>query len=303
MKVCLLGHYQMASQVLHESLFALEDHEISEVPFDKSRPAPARADWLLAEIDGFDPDVVIYESLPIGTTYLPPQEIFPIIRKRRKLVYIAGDLSDPVLWQQVHDYEDQIGGFDLKVAIDGNDNWPHGPRDLTLLTPPALKFFQDLKPLIERPIPLSYCGSICTDIRVAYLKPLLMNGMIMQPRDERYGTYGAFADTLRKTRVTPNIPFVGSNNIDTQVKGRITEAGAAGCCLLEWKGSITSEWFRPGVDYVPYDDPADLLKTATYYAGRPELAQPFADNLHRRVLEEHSANVFWGKIFKILEAQ
>jgi hypothetical protein len=66
---------------------------------------------------------------------------------------------------------------------------------------------------------------------------------------------------------------------------------------LETKGSPTSHWFRPGLDYLEYDtadEAADIVRRLSH---EPEATQEMALSLRRRVLDQHTPAHFWKRIF------
>jgi spore maturation protein CgeB len=98
------------------------------------------------------------------------------------------------------------------------------------------------------------------------------------------------------------VPWSGVSEVG-QVKGRVLEAGWAGACLLEHADSPTRNWFTPGVDYAVYRDRNEALMAVhqLLYSDRGVTAQRMADNLARRVRAEHSAEIFWGRVWEALK--
>jgi len=185
----------------------------------------------------------------------------------------------------------------VSVNIDGNPNWTCGDNDLTLLSPTAPQFYQEPRPLTERPILFGFAGGYSSPSRATIINRLALDcGLVIPPRNERYGSYQDYANFLLNVRLVPNVPFSGSDN-SRQVKGRVLESGLARCCLLEHDSSAAKDWFTPGVDYAEYSDVDDAVAKARWLLDNPNVMQSMADNLHKRVMEEHSPKAFWGKVF------
>jgi hypothetical protein len=80
------------------------------------------------------------------------------------------------------------------------------------------------------------------------------------------------------------------------VKGRIVEAGLAGCCVLDMRGSPTADWFEPGRDYLEYstaDEAADIIERMKLQ--QVECAM-MGLRLRRKILDNHTPAHFWRRI-------
>jgi len=84
------------------------------------------------------------------------------------------------------------------------------------------------------------------------------------------------------------------------VKGRVIEAGLAGAVLIESAEAPTKDWFEPGRDYLTWSQFEDIVNLAN--RTDPEM-QAIAQRFHDRVLQEHSAQAFWGNVFKDIGLQ
>ena len=83
-----------------------------------------------------------------------------------------------------------------------------------------------------------------------------------------------------------------------QVKGRVVESGLAAAVLLETKGAPTSEWFRPGLDYLEYSDQFEAEQIIRRLENEPEATQAIGESLRARILAEHTPARFWAKVFE-----
>jgi hypothetical protein len=252
-----------------------------------------------------DPETVIYIGCT-GGPHLPSASTFAHMRKKgRRTVCLAFDASDESWHPHLAEFREK-GSFDLVVNIDGNDEWPRvTERDFTALTPIASRYWEPhwLTSLDCRPVRFGFAGGYASPSRAAVVTFLQKFAALAIPvRDEKFGTYQSYADFMMQTRVALSVPWSGVSEVG-QVKGRVLEAGWAGACLLEHADSPTRNWFTPGVDYAVYRDRNEALMAVhqLLYSDRGVTAQRMADNLARRVRAEHSAEIFWGRVWEALK--
>jgi hypothetical protein len=268
--------------------------------YDKGISPPDRE--MLDMTYAFDPEVVLYIGCT-GGPHLPSASSFARMRKAgRKTVCLAFDASDESWHPHLAEFKEK-GSFDLVVNIDGNDAWPRvTERDFTALTPIAAKYWEPhwLTSLDCRPVRFGFAGGYASPSRAHIVTWLQKFAELQIPvRNERFGTYQEYADFMMSCRVALSVPWSGVSEVG-QVKGRVLEAGWAGCCLLEHVDSPTKHWFTPGVDYAVYRDRNEALM-AIHQTDRGVTAQKMADNLSRRVRAEHSAEIFWGRVWEALK--
>lgn len=216
------------------------------------------------------------------------------------MVHLCSDAADPPWHDLLREYHNQ-GAFAVQVAIDGNDNWPGADAGLTLLTPIAASHFLAY-PMTHsvRRISCGYAGNGGGDgsKRRQILFALMMKNLLtIRQRDDTEGSYEQYCDFLSVSRLVLNIPFSGTEAV-MQVKGRVVEAGLAGACLLECRGSPTAKWFRPGVDYLEYSSIGEAEALIDRLSKQPEETEKLGDNLRARVLAEHLPVAFWGNVLK-----
>jgi hypothetical protein len=199
----------------------------------------------------------------------------------------------------------QAGAFALQVAIDGSRKWPLCASQMTCLTPVDPAWFPDQFPHTARPVACGYPGnpgSGAGSKRTGMLSALLSckpEGRLidLRIRSNLPHTYESYCDYVSKCRMVLNIAHSGTE-VAMQVKGRVVEAGLAGACLLESKGAPTSDWFRPGLDYLEYADQFEAERIIRQLAHEPEATQAMGDSLRARLLAEHTPEKFWARIFE-----
>lgn len=261
---------------------------------DKLLPIPP--DSALLDLARSAPRDIILFCGVADAGLMPSPDTFVQLRKLCPVVMLSGDLSDPPWWPYLKAHKNS---FDLVVNFDGNNNWPKcTPNDFTALTPVAHEFYPVSKPLKDRLIPFGFCGGCASPSRWEIIGWLVDNaGLQIKPREEQYGSYNRYAAFMLETAITVNVPFSGSDS-SFQVKGRVLESGLARVCLLDHVSSASKNWFRPNIDYVVYETKEHAAAIVKELLSDLDRAQTFADNLHKRVVEEHSPKIFWDKVFK-----
>lgn len=251
----------------------------------------------------YSPDVILYISTA-GGPYLPAIDTFKRLRDIATIVHICCDASCPD-WHLLLKQYKANECFDLTMNIDGCDIWPHDDKDLTLLCPidtrPFLKSPINFDNFASRSIHCGFSGGIGSPHRRDTVGYLIANSAlkINQIREESLGTYQKYADFMAQCKIALNMSLSGSER-SKQVKGRVIETALAGACLLEDKGSATSDWFIPGTDYIEYENNEHALEIINGLYDNDSTIFRYAENLHRKVMTEHSPKIFWTKIFSIL---
>lgn len=261
---------------------------------------PAMSDPILyGQVKDWAPDLIVY----IGSRWGKQPSIACLSKMAEKLapsVHICSDAADMPWHDLLREYH-LCGAFTVQVAIDGSHKWPLASSQMTALTPvDPILFPQRISPHAERGISCGFAGnggggpgSKRTELLGYLLEKRILD---LRIRSNLPYTYESYCDYLGKCRTSLNIAYSGTEQA-LQVKGRVLESGLAGACLLETAGAPTSYWFRPGLDYLEYKDPADLVAIITRIEHEPEATQAMAESLRRRVLSEHSPAQFWNRIF------
>lgn len=267
------------------------------------------------------PDAIVYISA-WSEDFCPLNETLGELNQIAPVIHFLSDAADPPWWPQLQEFE-RRGCFALTVAIDGNHMWPggcdwpyagfdesvvkgsetpNGPvmkNSMTLLTPIDTRFYPP--PTLaygERPYAIGYAGNAGGPIRSAVVQRLQgIRGFAFRERDGNPNSYAGFADFLRMSRIAPSIPFTGSGT-RRHVKGRIVEAGYAGCTLLEWVNDATRSWLTPRLEYEEYGSVEECAELAEWLAHHPKRAEDIARALTQRIVTEHSPAVFWNKVLE-----
>ena len=87
-------------------------------------------------------------------------------------------------------------------------------------------------------------------------------------------SYKEAAQYMANVRIMPNFAQTGSYE-RMHVKGRVIEAGLAGCLLLEQADSPTRDWFEAGVDYLPYQSMGQAKEIVLNMANKPQESQQY----------------------------
>lgn len=282
----------MTTQPVMGGLESLERHDITTVVYNH---LPSIDGGFLDAVDNVRPDVVLY----LGNNdprLMASNRTFQKMRKLAKTVLLAFDASDATWTPVLESYRNEEC-FSLTVNIDGNDNWPKGSRDYTALTPTDPRPYRDQTHLGERPVRFGFAGGYSSPSRAEIVNYLRAEaGLVVPKRDEVYGSYRAYARFMASCQFVLNVPFSGSDNAK-QVKGRVIEAGMAGCVLLEMTGAATENWFDSALDYARYTSKEHILDLLAELQHFPGAADMLATNLYTQVRKNHAPEVFWAKLF------
>lgn len=259
---------------------------------------------MMARAKEFGPDMIVY----IGSRWgmMPSQAALARLNSSvAPMVHICSDAADPPWWSLLQEYH-YAGCFTLQVAIDGSRKWPLSDSQMTALTPVDPSTFASFPiPHVDRSIACGFAGNQGSgngSKRTGMLSALLSVNPVgrfidVRARTNLPYTYESYCDYLCKCRMSLNIAWSGTE-ATCQVKGRVVESGLAGACLLETKGAPTSDWFRPGLDYLEYEDQFEAERIIRQLQNEPEATQAIGESLRARVLAEHSPAKFWGRIFE-----
>lgn len=278
-----------------ESIRILHYGDVSMVRYD---PLDSSDQVIWGKIKEKSPDFVVY----VGSRWGKQPSISCLSQINAKvapMIHLCSDAADQPWFDLLRDYH-AAGCFALQVAIDGSQRWPLAGSQMTALTPvdPA-SFPHGHRPHKERGIAAGYGGNAGGGVgtrRTDILSALLSEKAIdMRARTNLPHTYDAYCDFLQNCRMSVNTAHTGTEAA-MHVKGRVIESGLAGALLLETKGAPTSYWFRPGIDYLEYESPADCAAIIKRLAHEPEKTQSIAMSLRQRVLDYHTPAHFWKRI-------
>lgn len=285
-----------------------------------SRDRVAMDREILTEVQIGKPDVVLYVSAWQGA-FVPLNDTLQAINEIAPVIHLLNDGQDPPWFKgdenrpgQLYEF-DRRGQFALQCNIDGGHKWPggkdwnddlqreYGPRlkgkCLTLLTPIDLRHYRNTGLSFgERPYMIGYSGSPSSPTRAAIINRLQrVQGFNYRPRDEtgNPNSYAEHIGFLQYTQNSINVPFTGSG-VERQVKGRLLEAGFAGCCCHEWRSDTMRSWFTPRYEYVEFESVEDCAVMSEWYAHHPRAAEEIGAAMKARLEREHHPRVFWERV-------
>ena len=111
-----------------------------------------------------------------------------------------------------------------------------------------------------------------------------------------------YAEYIRSCKIGLNFPWSPFLNTD-QCKGRVYEIIASNSMLLERKNEATAKILRPGIDYVEFTDPDNLIDKINYYLNNEEERVKIADSGYRTFHSKYSATKFWEAVIGRMREQ
>jgi hypothetical protein len=292
-----------------------------QLAWNPSRDRIAMDRELIMECKIGKPDVIVYVSAWQGP-FVPLNDTIEEMNKIAPVIHLLNDGQDPPWFKgdenrpgQLYEF-DRRGQFSLTVNIDGGRRWPggddwnedlqreYGPplkgKCMTLLTPLDLVHYRNTGLAFgERPYSIGYSGSPSSPTRAAIINRLQrVQGFNYRPRDEtgKPNSYAEHIGFLQYTQVSVNVPFTGSG-VERQVKGRVLEAGFAGCCCLEWQSSTIESWFTPRLHYWPYSSVEECAEMAEWISHHPKIAEDIGRAMKAELEAKHHPRVFWETVF------
>ena len=197
-----------------------------------------RDDEILAHARMVRPDVIFYIGAVSGSG-LPSARTFRALRDIAPTVNLCSDAADAPWHPVLADYRRQEC-FDLQIGIDGCDN---APVDLVTLTPVDPRPFAGPGP--ARDILCGFSGTVGqSGVRARVVARLKMAGVLTLRRRTQSAIYADHVAFLRRCKSVVNVSMTGSQRLH-HVKGRVLEAGWAGCALFEMGASPTKRFFPP----------------------------------------------------------
>jgi hypothetical protein len=267
-------------------------HEVTIERYD-DRPHD-RHDELVELTRRIAPDFAVFIGAlePYHTKPVPSPDVLRRVRDVAPLIHMCNDAADDPWWDKLIEY-DRKACFDVQVSIDGSTHNPIASFAIGLLalTPTDHRPFAP-RPWDEREIGCGFVGGLGHSRRADDIRTLQSMGALDFRPGPEGRSYDEFARIMCDIRVMPNFPDTGTGRF-THVKGRVVEAGLAGCCVIERRGAPTDHWFMPGMDYLEYDTMDDVR--ALLEDPRLEM---IARRFHDRVLTEHHPRVFWRRVLE-----
>jgi hypothetical protein len=213
-----------------------------------------------------------------------------------KIIYLVPEASHPDWKAQL----DKLKSFvNLIVNLDGDYAWDPERKNYTTLAIYGQKAYdiQKHNNWNDRPINVGFCGGMGSlqssrKRLIDYLKSLEI--LTTFPFIETCDTYNQYVDFMMSCKIVVNAAG-SSDDKSKHVKGRLVEAGLAGCCLIEEEGSPISLWFEQG-SYFTFTTPEHCAQVIEYLLKNPEIAANAANKLYKQVREKYSPRKVWDEI-------
>lgn len=262
---------------------------------DRHLNLPAeREHELISRVGIIRPNVVVYIG---GTERAPSFSTLRKIREYSPTVHICGDASDEPWWPFIEEYHREKC-FSVQVSLDGSFEGPIARYGLVLLQPVDPSLCPSPRPWEAREIHCSFVGNTTVQDtpRSRLLRDMEARGAVQLFGPYSNDPHREMMEVMCNSKITFNVAYKGPGEDKFGVKGRVTECGIAGSCLLEQRGSPTEYWFEAGRDYYTYASAGDAFDLIQ----EPDIvrhgASPRAERLRAKVLSEHSPTVFWQKV-------
>ncbi len=268
------------------------------VQYDVSPKSGPNQVNMLAEVRKYEPDVVVYIGAikEIHHAWVPSTAELCEMNSISPMVHICSDSADPPWWSSLEEY-DANQAFRLQVSIDGALDSPIArfERGLVALTPLAPEWFPQTK-WSERPVVCGFAGGV--GCRIDLVTVLRNNGLLTHFGEGGHSSpYEDLCRFYTICQTVANDARTGSG-ARRHIKGRFVEAAMAGAVVLEPLDSIAQHWFEPGVDFLQWDTLQHLADHARAAPREAERYQEIGRRLQQKMIAEHSAQVFWGRVFE-----
>ena len=273
--------------------------------WDSFAPVPAvhftydhhniRNDWQMTEIAESVRPKIIFLILPNKAPGNPRPDVLRQLRKIAPSVLLVSDAADRP-WHSILCGYRTAKCFDLMVAIDG-------AKEISGLGP----IYSTLTPVDPRPferrtergriIKCGFSGSVGRwNARSEIIQALRWFSNLTVRERAGEGTYNDHAAFMGRCQMLLNISHTGTQQ-SHHIKGRVLEAGWAGCALLENIESPIANWFPEGC-WLPYRDPPDAARIIAETSG--ERIKEVAHNLSDYVRRNYRPEMIYGGILREL---
>ncbi len=233
------------------------------------------------------PDLIFYIGACVATGN-PKVSTLSQLREIAPIVNLCSDAADDPWHPVLRNYQAR-GCFDLQVALDGARE---APVDMAVLTPVDPGVFSGTG---TRDIRCGFSGTVGRHgLRAPVFEALGARVEVRQrATEDGYEAHGRF---LARCRMTVNMSYTGTGERH-HIKGRVLEAGWAGCALLESDGSPIGDWF-PEDCYITYRDAqeaAEIIRDAS-----DDLIEERARNLAAYCAAHYHPRQIYGGILERL---
>jgi hypothetical protein len=252
---------------------------------------------MLAVAEARKPDIIIWIGAHRGSHHIPGVRPVPDTQELARvgrvapMVHMCPDSGDDPWWPEIEDFE-RNSVFALQVGIDGCKNSPISKFGMVALTPIDPAYFPDV-PWDQKVHGCGFAGG--GGFRAGMMDDLSRKGLLTRFDGGDYKYMCAFY-SLCKLVINDARTGTGARR---HVKGRFVEAALAGAVPIEPHDAPTSDWFKPGEEYLVWHDHAEIESNIrSLSTSASERYRDMAAHLRRRMIEEHSPVVFWDKILK-----
>ncbi len=233
------------------------------------------------------PDVVLLVWWPGGPQPLNPSlDALYTIRHKLNSRIVALWFDTWADW--LVDEAGKLADFvDFGVVTDNIDHFrgqPHEKRLVAAVEPMDTLHFYD--PGLERDIDVSFNGGVnnypdrieaLSQLRAAGIDVVKFGGQLESPLP-----LDQYAGIFMRSKISLSFSYSGGKLTS---KGRTWEATLCGSMLIETSNPYTSRRLRPYIDFVPFDDYADLVDKVRYYLDHEDERRRIAESGKTAVLE------------------
>ncbi len=241
------------------------------------------------EVREIGPDVIFYISANQGPFALKYRTLANL-KAISPIINLCSDAQDKP-WHGILDVYEKHNCFNLQVSLDGGKYKAIGYSTLTPVDPTHYNGTE-----IKRDIKCGFSGSVGTaGLRSELVHALEWFGGLTVRNRSLNGGYEDHVKFMRRCKILLNTSWTGTGD-DHHIKGRVMEAGWAGCALLEAKASPISDWF-PEDCYFSWGD----AKEAAYIianASDKEISKR-ATRLSEEVRKHFSPKAIYGEILRL----
>jgi hypothetical protein len=225
---------------------------------------------------------------------VPSTAIYRRIGEKHRLVNMCCDGGEPEWWNQLIDYYEN-GRFSLQINVDGVRTGPISDRGMTTILPVDVDAYENV-PWDERPIWCGFSGTMHGARMGDVFELVRRDQLVYRPRDLE-DTRGDYRRFIQSCRIGLNFAATGGGTGGMHVKHRAAgELPAAGCLVLETKGSPLADWYTPGEHYLEYDDLDDIGRKIEWVRRNWDEAQTMSQRMRQRAIDEYSPAVFWSQV-------
>lgn len=259
------------------------------------------------------PDLIVIALFPSdlpGGMYTPNIKTLDIIKNHLNIpvVAIMTDSTHPIFMKPselIEPFVSLIVVLDSSTAYLRMTSQPN--KYLPMWSPRDPRIFEDRH--IERDIDISFIGGIAD-----YPDRRRKISSLMKSNIAVYQTGGAkeakllieeYANLMMRSKISLNFACMANHEGVFQLKGRVIEVMLSGAMLLEEENPEIKKWFEPMVDYVPFENEADLVEKARYYIAHDAERIEIAARGHLKTKDQYSGERFWktvlGKVGILME--